>query len=88
MCRFSMVFIILETRHKSGHTNRCRLVRPVFCCIGFLHIVFTLPFLPLRNGYCTIYFTILAFTYVKFRGDLLRYGFFSILKKPCAIRIY
>ena len=39
-----MVFIILGTRHKSGHTNRCRLVRPDF----LLHWLF---------AYC-FYFTI------------------------------
>ena len=56
------------------------------CCIGFSHILLTLPFIPLRNGYCTIYFTIFALTCVNFRGDPLRYNFFSMLKKPCTIR--
>ena len=60
----------------------------ISCCIGFSYILLTLPFMPLRNGYCTIYFTIFALTYIKFRGDSLRYSFFSILKKPCAIRDY
>ena len=73
---------------KIGHTNRFRLVRPDSCCIGFSHILLTLPFIPLRNGYCTIYFTIFALTYINFRGDSLRYSFFSMLKKPCSIRDY
>ena len=33
-------------------------------------------------------FTILTLTYIKFHGDSLRYVFFLLLKKPCAIRSY